>query len=231
MADHRTALLVAVFGIAFVALRANPAYAHCDGLDGPVVTAAQEALAAGDVNLVLIWVQGSDEVEIRRAFERTMEVRKLGPQAQELADTYFFETLVRTHRAGEGAPFAGLEPAGRDLGPAIPAADRALRSGDLTPLNDLLVDRMRSGLADRFKVAMAARKFATQDLEAGREYVERYVTFIHYVEGMYEAATRPVEGHYPEDAELNQRESQRHPGRWTDDESPNQRAGTPAPVQ
>jgi hypothetical protein len=211
MAGYRAALLGAVFGIGLGALLAHPTYAHCDGFDGPVVKAAQEALAKNDVNIVLIWVQGSDEVAIRRAFERTMDVRKLSPQAQELADTYFFETVVRTHRAGEGAAFTGLKPAGRDLGPAIPAADQALKSGDVTPLTDLLVDSMRSGLADRFKLAMAARKFATQDIDAGRDYVEKYVTLIHYVEGMYEAATRPVEGHYPEgEADM---QSQVHPAR------------------
>ena len=204
MAGYRAALLGAVFGILLGTLGANPAYAHCDGLDGPVVKAAQEALANGDVNLVLIWVPKSDEAEIRRAFERTMDVRKLGPQAQDLADTFFFETLVRTHRASEGAPFTGLKPAGRDLGPAIPAADQALKSGDVAPLTELLVARLRSGLAERFKLAMAARKFTTRDIDAGREYVEKYVAFIHYAEGMYEAATRPVEGHYPEgDADMH----------------------------
>lgn len=211
MARYRLALLVAVFGIVLGAVRADPTYAHCDGLDGPVVKAAQEALAKGDVNLVLIWVQRSDEAEIRRAFERTMNVRKLGSQAKDLADTYFYETLVRTHRAGEGAPFTGLKPAGRDLGPAIPAADQALKSGDVTPLTDLLLETTRSGLTDRFKLAMAARKFSTQDVDAGRVYVAKYVAFIHYVEGMYEAATRPVEGHYPEgDADMHQRESHVH---------------------
>jgi len=71
------------------------------------------------VNLVLIWVRKNDEAEIRRAFDRTVAVRKLSRQSEELADTYFFETVVRIHRAGEGAPFTGLKPAGRDLGPAI----------------------------------------------------------------------------------------------------------------
>ena len=36
-------------------------FGHCDGMDGPVVQAAQRALAKGDVNLVLIWVQANDE--------------------------------------------------------------------------------------------------------------------------------------------------------------------------
>ena len=42
--------------------------------------------------------------------------------------------LVRVHRAGEGAPFTGLKPAGRDLGPAIPAADEAVRVGSVEPV-------------------------------------------------------------------------------------------------
>ena len=187
-------------------LLSTPALAHCDGMDGPVVKAAQEALAKGDVNLVLIWVRKNDEAEIRRAFDRSMTVRKLSRQSEELADTYFFETVVRIHRAGEGAPFTGLKPAGRDLGPAIPAADQALKSADVGLLSQLVVDQIRAGLLERYKQVMAAKDFETSDINAGREYVEKYVRFIHYVEGMYEAATRPVKGHYPEDDEDSHQE-------------------------
>lgn len=136
--NRRIFFAVAVL-VAIAAFPASPASAHCDGMDGPVVKAAQQALAKGDVDFVLIWVRKEDEAEIRRAFERASSVRKPGPEAQELADRYFFETLVRIHRAGEGAPFTGLKPAGRDLGPAIRAADRALQSGDVAPLVDVLV--------------------------------------------------------------------------------------------
>ena len=108
--------------------------AHCDGLDGPVVKAAQQALETRNPAFALSWVQEKDEPEIRTAFERTLAVRTLSPQAKELADRFFFETLVRVHRAGEGAPFTGLKPAGRDLGPAIPAAERPSRK---TPWNQL----------------------------------------------------------------------------------------------
>lgn len=199
-------LFVSFAAIGITALISTPSYAHCDGLDGPVVKTAQTALSKGDVNMVLIWVRKDDEAEIRQAFERALNVRKLGPQARELADRYFFETLVRIHRAGEGAPFTGLKPAGRDLGPAIPTADQALKSGDITPLNDLLVDQMRTGLLKRYQQTMEAKNFKPQDIGAGREYVERYVTFIHYVEGMYEAAARPVNGHYPEGADVSHHE-------------------------
>jgi len=200
-------LFASAVGVAIAGLLSTPAQAHCDGMDGPVVKAAQAALAKGDVNVVLIWVRKDDEAEIREAFERTLNVRKLSPQARELADEYFFETVVRVHRAAEGAPFTGLKPAGRDLGPAIPAADQALESKDVAPLTNLLGERMRTGLLERYDRAIEAKAFRVQDVDAGREYVETYVTFIHYVEGLYEAATRRVEGHYPEPAKLSHHEN------------------------
>ena len=201
MSRNQRIISIVAAAIAIAGLPSPRASAHCDGMDGPVVKAAQEALTKGDVNFVLIWVRKNDEAEIRRAFDQTLKVRKLGPEAKGLADLYFFDTLVRIHRAGEGAPFSGLKPAGRDLGPAIPAADQALKSGDVAPLVNVLVEEVRTGLLARYKRAMAAKDFETQDVKVGREYVEMYVTFIHYVEGIYEAATRSVEGHYPESAE------------------------------
>lgn len=125
------------------------ALAHCDGLDGPVVKSARKALETGNVKLVLIWVLKKDETEVVRAFEKTLAVRKLGGEARELSDTYFFETLVRIHRAGEGEPYTGLKPAGRDLGPAMEAADRAIETGEIAPLADLLNKAMRDGLAEQ----------------------------------------------------------------------------------
>jgi hypothetical protein len=203
MTVDRSSFFAVALAAAVTGLLSTQAGAHCDGMDGPVVKAAQAALASGDVDRVLIWVPKDDEAAIRRAFERTLSVRKLSPEARELADTYFFETLVRTHRAAEGAPFSGLMPAGRDLGPAIPAADRALASRDATPLANLLVEEMRTGLLERHRRALEAKAFPVEDVDAGRAYVETYVTFIHYVEGVHEAATRRVEGHYPESAEAS----------------------------
>ena len=190
--------------IAAAILLPAPASAHCDGMDGPVVKAAQEALAKGDVTLVLIWVRKDDENEVRRAFDQTMHVRKAGSQARDLADMYFFETLVRLHRAGEGVAYTGLKPAGRDLGPAIPAADHALKAGDVEPLTNLLIDKVRAGLRDRYAKAVATRSFKVDDVEAGREHVEAYVTYVHYVEGVYEAAMSAASGHAPDESKAPQ---------------------------
>jgi len=72
---------------------------------------------------------------------------------------HFFETLVRIHRAGEGAPYTGLKPAGRDLGPAIPAADKALESGSSEQLVKLLTDTVRNGVHERFKDVIAKKSY------------------------------------------------------------------------
>lgn len=173
--------------------------AHCDGLDGPVVQAASRALATRNVNLALIWVQMKDEAEIRAAFVETMAVRRHGPRARRLADRAFFETLVRVHRAGEGAPYEGLQPAGRDLGPAIPAADRAIAAGKLVDLEDLLARALRDGLKLRYDRLRAAQTFNPDDLTAGREYVAAYVEFIHYAERLHGAAVHGAPGHYDRD--------------------------------
>lgn len=185
--------LLVLFTMIF--LGAGKSFAHCDALDGPVIKAAQKALETGNVNLVLIWVQPKDEAEIKRAFEQTLQVRKLSPEAKQLADMYFFETLVRVHRAGEGAPYTGLKPAGRDLGPAIPAGDKALETGSAEPLLKLLTDTMHNGLHETFTAANAKKNFNKDDVKAGREYVQAYVTFIHYVEGLYTAAKKTDESH------------------------------------
>jgi hypothetical protein len=192
-------LLATLFTLGVVLLLPNSAIAHCDGMDGPVVMAAQKALASGDVNLVLIWVQKDDEKEIRQSFDRTVAVRELSAEAKELADMYFFETLVRIHRAGEGAPYTGLKPPGHDLGPAIPLADQVLTTGKVGALVKLITGETRRGLTERFEHAAKTRNYSTADVEAGRDYVRSYVAFIHYAESAYEAASQPVAGHFPDD--------------------------------
>jgi len=133
--------------------------------------------------------------EIKAAFQKALVVRKLNPQARELADTYFFETLVRIHRAGEGAPYTGLKPEGRDLSPAIPAGDKAIETRSAEALLKLLTDKVHEGLHGRFHRVVEMSGYSKDDIEAGREYVKAYVEYIHYVEGLYEAAKGPAEGH------------------------------------
>ena len=198
MATRTFRMTWAVVTIALLGLTPARALAHCDGLDGPVVKAAQRALETRNSALVLIWVQDKDEREIQTAFEQTLAVRELSPQAKELADRFFFETLVRVHRAGEGAPFTGLKPAGRDLGPAIPAADEAVRNGSVEHLQQLLTGVFQQRLREEFGRVMAAKTFKPDDLAAGRAYINAYVEFIHFVERLYDSMMQSPHDHFEE---------------------------------
>lgn len=196
-------LLQSMIVFTTVFLLAYRVLAHCDGMDGPVVKAARKALEDEKVNLVLIWVQKKDEPEVEKAFQKAVAVRRLSVDARDLADTYFFETIVRIHRAGEGASYTGLKPAGRDLGPAIPAADEAIASGKAEPLLNLITGGVKSGVLEHYREIIARRQFDPDDVAAGRGYVESYVAFIHYVERVYEAARDMAPGHYEESTEAN----------------------------
>jgi hypothetical protein len=186
--ELRTMSRTAAFLALALAAAPGAARAHCDALDGPVVKAAERALAEGRPDAALAWVTPAGEVEIREAFRRTLAARRLGPDARAVADRWFFETLVRVHRAGEGAPFTGLRPAGLGAGPAIEAADRAVETGDLRPVEALLDREVRDGLAARFREVRARRAAAGTGVEAGRAFVAAYVPFVHLVEGIHRAA-------------------------------------------
>lgn len=160
------------------------ASAHCDTLDGPVVGTARTALEKRDVTPVLKWVHPKEEAEIKAAFQRTLAVRIKGPAEKELADLYFFETLVRIHRAGEGAPYTGLKP-GAAIDPAVALADKALESGSVNKLADVLSNAMNKGIQERFADTLKKRERADSSVAAGREFVASYVIFTHYVEKLH----------------------------------------------
>ena len=178
-------LTAASFTLAIL-MAPQTALAHCDTLDGPVVADARIALAKGDVTPVLKWLQAKDEKEVRETFVRALVVRKLDPEAQKLADTYFLETLVRVHRAGEGAPYSGLKAAGT-VDPVVAKADQALEQEAVDGLAKAIAAHTEEGIRERFKHALKTRKHAQDSVQAGREYVEAYVAYVHYVEGIAQA--------------------------------------------
>ena len=169
-------------------------WGHCDTLDGPVVVDAKAALAKGDIAPVLKWIPAAGEHEVREAFARTLAVRGKGKEAQELADTWFFETLVRVHRASEGAPYTGLKAGGAEE-ETIAAADKALATGKVDELVKLVVEAVEHGIRHRFEETAEKKKRAEHDVEHGRAYVASYVEFIHYGERIYQAAAHPPSHH------------------------------------
>ena len=191
---------VALALLLVAALTPIPAAAHCDALDGPVVGDARKALETGELTPVLKWVAPADVAEVRHAFELALAVRGQGPEARELADRHLFETVVRVHRAWEGAPYTGLKPAGSVTEPAILGADRALETGSVDELAALVLRDAEAGLRERFRHALEARGRAGESVEAGREFVAAYVELVHYAKRLHRDALTSA-AHGPTGAE------------------------------
>lgn len=145
---------------------------HCDSMDGPVVLAAKRALEAHDPKLALPYVKAEGEPEVLEAFERAITAHDGNPRVNELADLHFYETVVRVHRAGEGAPYTGLKPAGLGFGPVVPVAEQAIESGSADALVAVLTNKVRDEILERFAKAMTLKAHADEGVAAAREYVE-----------------------------------------------------------
>lgn len=164
---------------------AGSAIAHCDTAAGPVIPEAKAALEKGDVTPILKWVKKGSEAEIKAAFMKAVAVRAKGAEAKELADQYFLETLVRVHRAGEGAPYTGIKDG--PVEPIVAIADKALDDGSPDEMIRKISGHMAEAIREKFEKVAQSRKGKDRSVEAGREFVEAYVTYMHYVEGIHDA--------------------------------------------
>jgi hypothetical protein len=158
---------------------------HCDTRDGPVVKAAIKALETGNPNHVFIWIPKDSEEELLRVFDRVLRARKAGKEAQEVADDWFFETAIRLHRAGEGAPYTGMKPAGLSEGPVVPRAEKAIETGDPKPTIEFILKTVEDDLHDRFRHVMEKKHFDIDDVAAGREYVESFIGWVVHSHHLY----------------------------------------------
>ena len=84
------------------------------------------------------------------------------------------------------------------VGPAVPAADKALVTGNVVPVAKLLIDTLQAGLKEHFAKVQARKNYDKNDVAAGREYVEAYVSYVHYVDGLYDVAKAEPHGDYEE---------------------------------
>lgn len=151
---------------------------HCDTMDGPVVNACKKALEMRDVNYVLPFVPETAEKELSQSFNKTLRARKLGEDAAEVADLWFFETAVRLHREGEGAPYTGLKPAGLDWGPVVPRAEEDIEKGDPTETIGFLKRVLEEELRKKFNKAMSLKNYDLEDVDAARKYTESMLNFV-----------------------------------------------------
>lgn len=168
---------------------------HCDTMDGPVVMAARQALENEDIALILPYVKDDASAAVNSAFEKTLRARKAGPAAREVADLYFFETAVRLHRAGEGAAYTGLKPAGLDEGPVIPVAEKAIKTGSADELTRMLTDTLEQEVRHRFNRVKHLQNYRSGDVVKAREYVEAMLGLEVWSHQLYQAMkAAPHEG-------------------------------------
>jgi len=162
---------------------------HCDTLDGPVIKAIKIDLEKGNINYILPWVPKTGEKEVINAFEKTLRARGQGKEAMEVADYWLYETVVRIHREGEGAPYTGLKPAGLDWGPVVPRAEKAIATGDSREVIDFMTHTLREELEARFNNAIAKKGYDVNNVDAARDYVQAELQFVLFSHGLYTAIT------------------------------------------
>lgn len=189
----RRIALSGILAVGIAVLWVGSALAHCDTTSGPIIPEARAALNSGDVTPVLKWVKKENEAEIRAAFAKAVAVRSKGPEAKELADQYFLETLIRLHRAGEGAPYTGIKD--EPVAPIVALADKSLAQGSADEMIKRMSDHMAKGVKEKFNKALETRKAKDKSVDAGRAYVAAYVEYTHYIEGIH-AAIKSAGGHH-----------------------------------
>jgi hypothetical protein len=160
------------------------AFAHCDSEDGPIIPLIRESLENGDVMPLLKWIAPEDEAQIRDLFERVRTVRTESEEAKAIADRLFIETFIRLHRASEGAPYTGIKEAG-NIDPIYIELDKALETRRIDPLADKIASSVHEKIVERYRRAVELNQHKDESVEAGREYVEAYVDYMHFVEGLH----------------------------------------------
>jgi hypothetical protein len=185
-------LLLAILALALAWGQSQPVAAHCDTLDGPVISDARTALDRGDVTPVLKWVRPKDEKRVTNLFRQTLVAR--GKKGQQKSETAFFTELVRIHRAGEGESFTGLKPTGA-VEPVIAAADKALASGSADELVMMVTEAVSQGIRQRYEKVAEASRHKDESVAQGRAFVAAYVDYTHYLERLHQTAGEATPHH------------------------------------
>lgn len=183
MLKRITALFTSLFA-ALAMLFPISISAHCDAIDGPVIIDAKKALNNGRIDPVLKWLKPEYVKEINTLFAKTLEVRKMGEAAKEMAEAHFFESLVRLHRAGEGASFTGIKPAGQ-TSRIVQLTDKTIKENNIEDLITKINSHAAKEIRKRFENVMKAKKDAETSPQKGREYVKAYVKYTHFMENLH----------------------------------------------
>jgi hypothetical protein len=112
--------------------------------------------------------------------------------------------VVRVHRAGEGAPYTGLKPAGLDVAQhhgwhgnqtVIPVAEHAIETGSVDALLKTLTSIVEAQTRRRFERAIQLKEHAGGTVPEARAYVEAMLGLQVWVHKLYQCTLAdPHEG-------------------------------------
>lgn len=182
---HKTKTAAILMIVLFFSVFTASSFAHCDSENGPTAVDARKALEKENFEIAAKWVGEKRTEELRNTFEEALEVYQMGGKAEELAEKHFVSTTVRLHREAEGMSFTGMKPA-QKLPPVLAAAEKSLETGNLEPVTDLLSKELKKETGKWFKKAIAAKKnYEGDNLQAGRKWVDAYVKYVIFVNGIH----------------------------------------------
>ena len=179
------ALLSVAFVVALMMFGTQPAYAHCDSYDGPVIKDAKQALSSNNPKLVLKWISADQEKEVLDLFAKTYNLKKGDKEVYNIVEKHFLETLVRLHRETEGAPYTGLKDAGTTK-PIIKLTDMSIEKENLSAMTDKLNAFMAQVIKEKYDKVVKLDKTKNESPEKGREFVKAYVDYTHTVEALHD---------------------------------------------
>lgn len=173
----------------FSIIAVQPAEAHCDSYDGPVLKDAARALESNNVELIKKWISAEDEGQVVALFHKTYSLKNEDPEVYEIVKTHFYETFVRLHRQMEGASYTGLKPAGT-TSQIIVMSDKALENGDIDQLLNALSNHVNSVLKEKYEKVAALEKVKNDSPASGRQFVAAYVDYTHSIEAVHDIVDR-----------------------------------------
>lgn len=177
--------LITMILISIVTISTTNSYAHCDSYDGPTIKDAYKALETNNVNLVLKWIDKSQETEIISLFNKTYKLKSGDQEIYEIVEKHFLETLVRLHRETEGAPYTGLKPAGTTK-QIVVMSDNAIQSGSIDDLMKKFSNHIEMVIREKYNQVLELEKVKNESVEQGRKFVKAYVEYTHLLEGMHD---------------------------------------------
>jgi hypothetical protein len=98
------------------------------------------------------------------------------------------------HRAGEGAPYTGIKD--EPIEPIVAMADQAVVDGSPDEMIERIGTHLAAAVREKFNAVLAAREKKDLSVEAGREFVESYVAYTHYLEGIHAAILAGGDHHH-----------------------------------